>query len=104
VRSVGLKTEQQRRMDDVFAANRETLIKAFKSFQHEQGQLAKLARSRNLDEAAIFQQIDKVNAARSELEKATVHYQIALRKELTDEQNARLDDLRDTPKASDPQQ
>ena len=96
-RHVGLDAIQQRRMDDIFSANRDNLQKLYKSLQHEESQLAKLTRSKELDENQIFQQIDRVTQARGELEKATAHYQLQIRKELTPEQTSKLDDLRPQP-------
>jgi len=90
---VGLDSRQQQRMDDVFNANRDTLMTLYKNYQHEESLLAKITRSRELDENQIFQQIDRVTQARGELEKATAHYQLQIRKELTADQAARLDEL-----------
>jgi Spy/CpxP family protein refolding chaperone len=94
IQTVGLKAEQQRRMDAIFAENRETLSRLYKNFMHEQTLLEKMASGKNLDEEQIFQQIDRMNLARAELEKANAHMQLELRKGLTAEQASRLDDLR----------
>lgn len=96
-RSIGLDSRQQKRLDDVFDGNKDTLVKLYKNLQHEESQLEKLTRSRELDENQIFQQIDRVTAARGELEKANAHRLLLVRKELTPEQNSRLDDLRSQP-------
>jgi hypothetical protein len=68
-RTIGLNSVQQHRMDDVFAANRDNLTRLYKNLQHEESQLKKLTRSQTLDENLIYQQIDRVTAARGELEK-----------------------------------
>ena len=91
--SVGLDSRQQKRLDEVFDGNKDTLVKLYKSLQHEKSQLEKLTRSRELDENQIFKQIDRVAAARGELEKANAHRLLQIRKELTPEQSAKLDDL-----------
>ena len=96
-RSIGLDSRQQKRLDDVFDGNKDNLVKLYKSLQHEQSQLEKLTRSRELDENQIFQQIDRVTAARGELEKANAHRLLQIRKELTPEQTSKLDDLRPQP-------
>ena len=90
---IGLDSKQQHRMDDLFNANRDTLLTLYKNLQHEESLLEKTTRSRELDENQIFQQIDRVTQARGELEKATAHYQLQIRKELTPEQTSRLDEL-----------
>jgi len=92
-KSIGLAPQQQHRMDDVYNANRDTLLTLYKSLQHEESQLDKLTRSKELDENQIFQQIDRVTAARGESEKAYAHMMLQIRKELTPEQTAKLDVL-----------
>ncbi len=92
--TLGLESRQQRRMDDIFGENKGTLVQLYKNLQREQMQLSKVVRGRELDEAAIFQQIDRVTQARGELEKANAHMLLQIRKEMTPEQAARLDDRR----------
>jgi Spy/CpxP family protein refolding chaperone len=92
-RTVGLDSRQQHRMDDVFNANRDNLLTLYKNLQREEAQLEKTTRSRELDENQIFQQIDRVTQARGELEKATAHTLLLIRKEMTPDQTAKLDVL-----------
>jgi Spy/CpxP family protein refolding chaperone len=96
-RTIGLNSLQQKHMDDVFGASRDTLLKLNKSLQHEEGQLEKLTRSRELDENQIFQQIDRVTSARGELEKAYAHMQMQIRKEMTPQQVGKMDELMPPP-------
>jgi Spy/CpxP family protein refolding chaperone len=96
-RTIGLDSRQQKRLDDVFGENKDNLLKLYKGLQHEESQLEKLTRSRELDENQIFQQIDRVTQARGELEKANAHMLLQIRKELTPDQTARLDELRPQP-------
>lgn len=93
-KGLGLDSKQQHRMDDVFSANRDNLLKLYKNLQGEESSLAKTIRVKDLDEGQIFQQIDRVTGARGELEKANVHMLLQIRKEMTPEQAARLDELR----------
>jgi Spy/CpxP family protein refolding chaperone len=93
-RTIGLNSLQQKHMDELFTANRELLLKAYTNLQHEESQLEKITRAHELDENQIFQQIDRVTAARGDLEKATAHMQLQIRKELTADQVAKLDELR----------
>jgi Spy/CpxP family protein refolding chaperone len=95
--TIGIDPNQQKRMDDVFGANRDNLQTLQKSLQHEESQLSKLSRSRELDENQIFQQIDRVTLARGELEKATAHYMLQIRKEMTSEQVSKMDNLQSAP-------
>lgn len=94
-KNLRLDSRQQHRMDDVFGANRDNLLKLYKNLQQEESSLARTIRAKDLDEGQIFQQIDRVTEARAELEKAEVHMSLQIRKELTPEQSAKLDGLRD---------
>ncbi len=94
VRSLGIDAKQQRRMDEVFSSNRETLLKLYKNLQHEEKELGKAIRSRDLEEDQIFQHIDRVTQARGELEKANAHMLLQIRKEMSPEQTAKLDESR----------
>jgi len=96
-RSVGLDPKQQKRMDDVYGGNRDNLVKLYQNLQHEESQLEKLTRSRELDENQIYQQIDRVTQARGEAEKAYAHMQLQIRKELTPEQTSRLNGFLPAP-------
>ena len=92
-RNLGIDSKQQHRMDEVFSGNRGTLVQLYKNFQHEQEQLSKLVRGKELDETQIFAQIDRVTQARGELEKANAHMLLQIRKEMTPEQTAKLNEL-----------
>jgi Spy/CpxP family protein refolding chaperone len=96
-RTIGLDSGQQKRMDDVFGANRETLLQLYKNLQHEESQLAKLSRSRELDENQIYQQIDRVTQARGEAEKAYAHMLLQIRKEMTPQQVGKMDEILPPP-------
>lgn len=93
-KSLGLDNNQQHRMDDVFNSSKPGLVKLYRSLQKEESQLEKLTRARSPEETQIFAQIDRVTQARGELEKASAHMLLSIRKEMTDEQVARLDDHR----------
>ena len=95
-KSVGLDSLQQHRMDDVFSANKGNLVKLYKNLQHEESQLGKIVRGKDLIESQIFDQIDRVAQARGELEKANAHMLLEIRKEMSPEQAAKLDDHRPT--------
>lgn len=96
-KSLNIDSKQQHRMDDVFSTNRGTLLKLYKNLQQEEKQLAKTIRAKELDESAIFAQIDRVTQARGELEKANAHMLLQIRKEMSPEQTAKLDEHRPAP-------
>jgi Spy/CpxP family protein refolding chaperone len=92
-----LRPEQQTRMDAIFAQNKSVLFARFDSLRQEERQLATISRGANIDEHALFAQIDRVSQARAELEKANAHMLLLLRHELTADQVTALDDLRPPP-------
>ena len=100
-KSIGLNRDQQHRMDDIFKANKGQLLTLFKGLQHEESQLEKISRAHVLDEAQIDAQIDKVVIARGDLEKANVHMLLDIRRQMTPDQTARLDEHRPSPPPND---
>ena len=94
---LGLSAAQARRMDEIFQANRGTLLRLFRALEHEESSLEQLTTGNHLHEDQIFQQIDQVNRARAALEKANAHMLLEIRKQMTDEQTARLDQHRPKP-------
>lgn len=90
-KSLKLRPDQQARMDAIFEQNRGALLSSFQNVQQAQAQMEELSRSSSPDEAALFAQIDRVAQARAELEKATTHYLLQLRKEMDVDQIKRLE-------------
>ena len=94
---LGLTAAQARRMDEIFQANRGALLGLYRSLEHEESTLAQLTTGNHLHEEQIFQQIDRVSRARAALEKANAHMLLQIRRQMTDEQTARLDQHRPKP-------
>jgi len=90
-KAVGLRSEQQKRMDDIFEANRGQLETAFGNLKREVDHLGSMSREDLQDEAKVDAAIDRVAVASAELEKAKAHYQLQIRKELDSSQLAALD-------------
>ena len=91
VRSLKLRPEQQAKMDAIFEQNRAALLSRFEGVHQEEAQMDQLTSSPALDEAALFAQIDRVAKARADLEKATTHMLLQMRKEMDPDQIKRLD-------------
>jgi Spy/CpxP family protein refolding chaperone len=96
-RELGLSASQARRMDDIFQANRGTLLRLYRSLEKQESILEQLTQGNHLREEQIFQQIDQVSRARAALEKASAHMLLEIRKQMTEEQTARLDQHRPKP-------
>jgi hypothetical protein len=84
-------------MDEIFEANRGTLLRLYRSLEQQESILEKLTTGNHLHEEQIFHQIDQVSAARAALEKANAHMLLEIRKQMTQEQTARLDQHRPRP-------
>lgn len=94
---LGLTAAQARQMDEIFQANRGTLLRLYRSLEQQESILEQLTTGNHLREEQIFQQIDRVSGARAALEKASAHMLLEIRKQMTAEQTARLDQHRPKP-------
>jgi hypothetical protein len=96
-KSLGLRKDQQKRMDSVFDANKGAILESYKALQKQESNLEATSRESKLDEGRIFAAIDAVNQARSALEKANAHMLLMVRQEMDADQMARMEKLRDKP-------
>ena len=85
-----LNSDQQKKMDDIFQANRLRLIDLNATLQKDEITMEPLLAAENPDEAKILAQIDKVAQARAELEKANARFLLGIRRVLTPEQWKKL--------------
>jgi Spy/CpxP family protein refolding chaperone len=90
-KSLHLRPEQKKRMDDLFDENRATLVSRYQALQQEESKMEALSRAQTLEESALFAQIDRVAQARAELEKANTHLLLQVRKEMDSDQITHLD-------------
>jgi len=87
-----LSDDQQRHMDAIFEQNRPALLKRYESLEQEEQRMEAMTHAKTLDETALFAQIDRIEQARADLGKATMHYQVQIRNELDQDQISRLED------------
>lgn len=87
-----LRPDQKQRMDAIFEQNRTVLLKRLEALKQEDQRMETLAHASTLDENALFTQIDRVEQARADLEKATTHYLFQIRGEMDPDQLASLED------------
>ena len=99
VKSIGLRKDQQKRMDAIFNANKAAILENYKSLQREESRLEALTRETQPDKARIFAEIDAVNMARASVEKAYAQMQLQVRQEMDSDQLVRMDKFRETPPA-----
>ncbi len=87
---IGINSEQQKKMDDIFQANRLRLVDLNATLQKDEMILEPLLSSDSPEETKILAQIDKVAQARAELEKANARFLLGIRRVLTPEQWKKL--------------
>ncbi len=80
---LGLSTDQQKKMDDIFQQSRLKLIDQHAAVEREETILEPLLSAEQPDETRVLAQIDKVAQARAELEKANARMLLGLRGVLT---------------------
>jgi Spy/CpxP family protein refolding chaperone len=90
-KTLHLRADQKKRMDGLFDENRANLVNRYETLQQEESKMETLSHAQTLDEAALFAQIDRVAQARADLEKATTHLMLQVRKEMDADQITRLD-------------
>jgi Spy/CpxP family protein refolding chaperone len=90
-KTLHLRPDQKKRMDGVFDENRANLLNRYEALQQEEQKMETLSHAQTLDEAALFAQIDRVAQARADLEKATTHLMLQVRKEMDTDQITRFD-------------
>jgi Spy/CpxP family protein refolding chaperone len=86
VQKLQLSDDQLQRLEKIFQDSRLRLIDLHAALEKEEAQLEPLVEAENPDEGQVNSQIDKVAAARAELEKGNTRMLLELRKVLTTEQ------------------
>jgi hypothetical protein len=90
-KKLGLRSDQQRRMDDIFESNKTNLANLLGNLQREETHLTSLSPSELQNEAKVFAAIDHVAQARADLEKASAHTLLLIRQQMDSSQIATLD-------------
>ncbi len=91
IKSLKLRPEQQARMDAIFEQNRAALVSRIEGVQQAENQMEEISKLPAPDESALFMQIDRVAQARADLDKATTHMLLQIRKEMDADQIKRLE-------------
>ena len=90
VQTLGVNSDQQKKMDDIFQQHRLQLIDLTATVEREEVTLQPLMAADQPDEPKIIAQIDKVAQARAELEKANARMLLGIRRVLTPDQWKKL--------------
>ncbi len=101
VEKLKLSADQQKKLDDVFQQSRNRLIDLHAALDKEEAALDPLMQAAQLDDSKVLPQIDRIAAARSELEKAEARLMLGERHVLTLDQWRTLETFRPTPPPRD---
>ncbi|WP_213804437.1 periplasmic heavy metal sensor [Granulicella sp. dw_53] len=96
-KSLGLRKDQQKKMDAVFNMSKGSILESYKALQKEESRLETLTKQPKPDEARIFAGIEAVAQARASLEKANAHMLLQVRQEMDADQIARMEKFREQP-------
>ena len=88
-RDLGLTSDQSARIDGMFQSTLPQLRQGFDELDRREGKLSRLIQA-DTDEARVIKEIDRVEAARSELNKVRTLMHMHMRQALTPEQRARF--------------
>ncbi len=94
-KNLGLRKDQQKKMDAIFDANRSALVENYRTLQVEEKRLERITKERPLDEGRVFAGIDAVVQARGALEKTNAHMLLQIRGEMDNDQVTRMDKFRE---------
>ena len=94
VKTIGLSDAQVQKIEQIFQDSRMKLVDIHANLQKEEIKLEPLLEADNPDESAVLGAIDRITAARANLEKANAQMAFAIRRVLTPEQWKKLRGLR----------
>ena len=96
-KAIGLRKDQQKKMDSVFNANKSAILETYRSLVREESKLEAATREPQLDKSKIFAGIDAVNQARAAAEKAKAQMLLQIRQEMDVDQVGRMEKFREKP-------
>jgi protein CpxP len=97
VEKLQLSDEQRKGMDAILTTNRGQLNELRTAVQKAEHEMEPLMSADQPDETAVLAQVDKIAAARAELEKANARFLLAIRAKLTPDQWKQVQAFRDHP-------
>jgi Spy/CpxP family protein refolding chaperone len=89
--TVGLRKDQQKKMDTIFNANKPAILDSYKTFLNEQAKLDALEKDPQTDKTRLFAAIDAVSQARASLQKATAQMLLQIRQQMDPDQITKLE-------------
>ena len=89
--AIGLRRDQQRKMDAIFDASKPAILNSYKTLLSEQAKLDELNKQPQADTTRLFATIDSVNQARASLQKATTEMLLQIRSQMEPDQILKLE-------------
>ena len=93
VQAIGLRREQQKRMDAIFDHNKPAILDSYKGFLKAQSDLTAANKDPQSTKDRLFSAIDAVNEARAALQKATSAMLLQIRQEMDPGQVDKLEKI-----------
>jgi hypothetical protein len=93
IQTLGLRREQQKRMDVIFDSNKPAILDSYKGFLKAQADLNAVNKNPQASKDQVFAAIDAVNQARASLQKATSAMLLQIRKEMDPSQVNKLETI-----------
>ncbi len=93
IQAIGLRREQQRRMDAIFDRNKPAILDSYKGFLKAQSDLTAVNKDPQPDKNRLFSAIDAVNQARAALQKATSAMLLQIKQEMDPDQINKLEQI-----------
>jgi hypothetical protein len=93
VRTIGLSSEQKRKMDTVFDTNKPALLTAYRNYLEKQSKLTALSKDPNADKTTTFAAIDALSQARAQLQKTAAQIYIEIRQQMNTQQIEKLQQI-----------
>ena len=94
IQAVGIRREQQRRMDAIFDRNKPAILDSYKSFLKAQTDLTAVNKDPQPNKDKLFAAIDAVNQARASLQKATSAMLLQIKQEMDPDQIDKLEKIK----------
>jgi len=93
VQAIGLRREQQKRMDAIFDAHKPVILDSYKGFLKAQTDLTVVNKDPQANKDRLFAAIDAVNQARASLQKATSAMLLQIKQEMDPDQINKLEKI-----------
>lgn len=93
IQAIGLRREQQRRMDAIFDRNKPAILDSYKVFLKAQSDLTAANKDPQTTKDRVFAAIDEVNQARASLQKATSSMLLQIKQEMDTDQINKLEGM-----------